>query len=1208
MIQSFFARTTLIVATLCLLAAPVATVSPAEPSADGSDLSFLEGLALVVLEDGDVPKLHEARELVLSYGGQIAIMSPPSLLLGWVPFEARSELIGRAGIADVFYTDVLPGEVDLEDAPGRSLVNFFNATVRGEIDQEFRAYQEASSREHRETTRLPDSFDPPAIDEAALIENLEAVGLDIRSLEDRGIYPGGPTRSPLGNSDYMTGVIALSVFFVESDGSGSDPDMYTWTTEDMQKFLNGVATGLVWWASKVASYSGCSATFLIYYYSAADARCQQWVEPILHGTDYEYIWVNAIMSNFGFTSGGSYSRVTAFNTWQISTYQSNRAYSAFIPYNPLGAPNGFEDGHTAYAYWGGPYIVQLFRLTGSPTSQVFAHETGHIFYACDEYAGGCSHCGLCRNGVDNGNCEVCNPHSVVCMMRENEWSLCAYTPGQVGLDGVQSPCTPTPPPPLPTPTVAVSYPAALYQGLDGSVTVGGSDFYAGAWVDLGPDVFVHKTTLVGAESLKVDVTVLNTAAPGVYDVVVTNRDFQQATLPGGFEVLATTRHYFSPAGSDQFPYLTPASAATTLEDAISAGYSGDTLFVPTMTFSSFSLSLDTGVLLHGGWNSDFTVRDLASGKTVFDLNGDVTILPDAESGGLDGFILENGEGAYSTTPFIARYGGGVRIIEATATIANCELRSNSASGGANIGVGGAIYAENATVDIRDNYIWGNTATVGGGVYLYNSSGSITGNTISDNTLSAAAGQPDGGGIYLEGCANVALSGNTIDGNTGAQSGGGMMVENSSNVSFDGDIIANNTASFQGAGVAALKSELGLFTVDFDHNHASGIGGGLAASDTSVITATECRFLWNTAAVGGGLYAATGSADIQHNLLVGNSVTGSSAGILVSSVSAGIVAGNNFDRNSAGSGAGGVYVVSSAIEIFNNVISNTTGNGINCTGSPLPAVSYNLVWNSSGVDYNGCAPGAGAISLDPVYVDTALVDYHLAVFSPAIDSGRPGASYEDPDGSPGDMGRYGSHVFVMDQPSYPKNLTVGVESGDVVLRWNKNPEGDIENYAVYCDSVTGFAPSASNFIGFVAATDTLANLGAPADSAYYRVSAIDSDGYASGYSNEAFLDPPTAAQGDVVRYHNRLLQNVPNPFNPSTVIHYELEQRANVTLAVYNVAGQKVKNLVSAVQPEGAHKVAWDGTNDRGHRVASGLYFYRLQAGGFVKTRKMILLK
>ncbi|MCK4774971.1 MAG: hypothetical protein KAT30_09300, partial [Candidatus Krumholzibacteria bacterium] len=713
-----FFRRLLVSMAICVVIVPaiaMATTDPADTHDDDADMSFLDGYTLVFVEDSNIPALHRAKELIESHGGTIAIMSPPSILLGWVPMEIRDELVGRAGIKDIYYSEILPGELATRTEPEQSMISYFNAVVRGEIQAENDAFEEQAgacalgSSLTAKQDRLPDLMVPPPLDTGSYLENLRSVGLDDKTLKERGLYPEGVSLSPAGNSDYMTGTIALSVFFIESDGSGTDPDLNTWTVEDMQKFMDAVATAMTWWSSRAASHAGCSATFLIYYYSGADPRCQQWTEPILHDTSYEDVWVKAIMSNFGYTSGTRWSRVTAFNSWQRATYQTARAYSAFIPYNPNGPPS-FPDGHTAYAWYYGPYLVQLFH-SGWVKAKVFAHESGHIFGACDEYAGGCSSCGHCTNGIDNGNCEACNPRSVDCVMKANDWVLCAYTPGQVGFD-IVSPCTPTPPPPLPTPTVAVSYPSQLYQGLSGTITVGGSNFFAGAWVDFGPDVFVHKTTLVGAESLKVDVAVLNAAPLGFYDVTVRNRDFQEATLANGLEVLPTTRHYFSPTGGNVYPYLTPADAATTLEDAIFAGYEGDTLFVPTMTIVDFSLQIETGVLLHGGWNADFTARDLAGGKTVLHLVNNVLIYPTANKGGLDGFIVEYGQGSPIFTPFYGSVGGGVHILSGEATIANCEFHSNAASDGTVIGAGGAIFAEGTVVDIRDNHIHDNTATWG----------------------------------------------------------------------------------------------------------------------------------------------------------------------------------------------------------------------------------------------------------------------------------------------------------------------------------------------------------------------------------------------------------------------------------------------------------------------------------------------------------------
>ncbi len=90
----------------------------------------------------------------------------------------------------------------------------------------------------------------------------------------------------------------------------------------------------------------------------------------------------------------------------------------------------------------------------------------------------------------------------------------------------------------------------------------------------------------------------------------------------------------------------------------------------------------------------------------------------------------------------------------------------------------------------------------------------------------------------------------------------------------------------------------------------------------------------------------------------------------------------------------------------------------------------------------------------------------------------------------------------------------------------------------------------------------------------------------------------------------LLQNVPNPFNPETSIRYELSEAGFVTLDVYDVTGQLVRQLVSEQMQSGRYTVQWDGRNTSGHSVASGVYFYRVDVAGgrFSAVRRMVLLK
>jgi hypothetical protein len=88
----------------------------------------------------------------------------------------------------------------------------------------------------------------------------------------------------------------------------------------------------------------------------------------------------------------------------------------------------------------------------------------------------------------------------------------------------------------------------------------------------------------------------------------------------------------------------------------------------------------------------------------------------------------------------------------------------------------------------------------------------------------------------------------------------------------------------------------------------------------------------------------------------------------------------------------------------------------------------------------------------------------------------------------------------------------------------------------------------------------------------------------------------------------LHQNAPNPFNPDTKIKYDLPYASSVRLDVYNVLGQKVTTLIDSYQEAGSQSVVWNGTNNQGQSVASGVYFYRIEAEGFSATKKMMMLK
>ena len=106
-------------------------------------------------------------------------------------------------------------------------------------------------------------------------------------------------------------------------------------------------------------------------------------------------------------------------------------------------------------------------------------------------------------------------------------------------------------------------------------------------------------------------------------------------------------------------------------------------------------------------------------------------------------------------------------------------------------------------------------------------------------------------------------------------------------------------------------------------------------------------------------------------------------------------------------------------------------------------------------------------------------------------------------------------------------------------------------------------------------------------------------------------PVTAVEGErwtTVIKTFRLLQNYPNPFNPSTTIEYQLPKSGMVDVRIYNAAGQLVRALESGIQSPGGHTVTWDGHDDAGMAVASGMYYYQVAFEDGTLSKKMILIK
>jgi hypothetical protein len=665
----------------------------------------MEGFALVVLDTEDIESLHRARQTVQAYGGWIALLSPPSLLMGWIPPEAAAELEGKDNIQSIHYSAVSP-EISVSKRPETNyMLQSFNDIVSGRYDDKLQAmFKNDAKPSWPETGLGGDGFPAEDFDYEQYLNNLIRNGLDPAELKEQGILT--PRASANKNeSDYMSGTVSVALFLVESDGTGADPNVYDWDPQHVQDYINGVNVGLAWWSATAKLYNNCWVGFMVRPQLPTNPNCNQPIEIVLHDSGTVGTMVDNVMTNFGYI-GNHFSQTEAYNTWQVANYGTDRAYCAFVGYN-FNGPSELTNGRSAFAYLKGPYTFLLYQSFGWAPDQVFTHETGHIFGACDEYAdSGCSCASGCSNGFSLGNCEngAC---FTICMMAGNDFTLCNFTDGHLGWRF--NPCAP---PALTPPTIASLNPPAAQVGTTVDITVTGSDLLYGAFIDLGPNTTQNSTTYVNSTTVIVNVTIDEIADPGPRDAEILNRDLQFDVLADGFQLIPTSRHYVDPLGSATFPFTTRMTAANTLSEVFTAAGAGDSVLVVSGTSNPGTIQFTRPLKVYGAWNADFTSRDLVSSKSVFQVGQNIQI---KDTVTLDGFIFENGSGRNEVDPLTGLFGGAIRVNLADATISNCEFRNNMANGSGSTHGGGAIYVKNGSLNLVNCDVHDNESILGGAV-------------------------------------------------------------------------------------------------------------------------------------------------------------------------------------------------------------------------------------------------------------------------------------------------------------------------------------------------------------------------------------------------------------------------------------------------------------------------------------------------------------
>ena len=194
------------------------------------------------------------------------------------------------------------------------------------------------------------------------------------------------------------------------------------------------------------------------------------------------------------------------------------------------------------------------------------------------------------------------------------------------------------------------------------------------------------------------------------------------------------------------------------------------------------------------------------------------------------------------------------------------------------------------------------------------------------------------------------------------------------------------------------------------------------------------------------------------------------------------------------------------------------------------------------------------------------------------------------------------------PETPYDLAGEDIGGDVLLTWQiQLSYPDFSYFAVYRDTTSGFTPGDVNRIG-TSEVSTYTDSSLVIGTYYYVVSAFDVNGNESDYSNEVEVMVTGIAEIELGVPTVYGLQNYPNPFKTKTAIHYQLPRSNVVTIAVYNVSGQRIKTLVNEHREAGFYTVHWDGRSQDSQRVSNGVYFCRMVAGEYISVKKILLMR
>ncbi len=446
---------------------------------------------------------------------------------------------------------------------------------------------------------------------------------------------------------------------------------------------------------------------------------------------------------------------------------------------------------------------------------------------------------------------------------------------------------------------------------------------------------------------------------------------------------------------------------------------------------------------------------------------------------------------------------------------------------------------------------------------------VTGARIENLQVTGAYAEIYGAGVLIrQGATGIELRDLLITGNDD----GGVVVIDQSEALLAGVVLAGNEAK-QGGGLAVEESSTAVVQASVIRDNVAPSGGGIFVRSGCTLTLTGCEIRDNTISAdfgnGGGVCVQNSHCDISGCTIAGNVTRGSGGGLAYLDGATGTVQDSELRGNSTAASfnyGGGISCQSSAPVLRNLLLVNnqaasngSDGGGLDAQFAPAPTVE-----NCTFVG-NGCAPGGlgGGILAQygaPVQVTNTLITDSTAGAGIACLFGDgptvSGSNLWNNAGGDAICGTDAGCNFSAD-PLYcdPDGGNYGVAAGSPCAAGN-HPDG---------------APCGEQFVGaFV-------------------------PGCGTGVG---------ALPGAVVR-----LGNAPNPFNPRTVIFFELDAPGDAVIRIHDLAGRTLRTFVRTGLPARTRQeIRWDGRDQAGRALPSGVYLYRLEAGGVATTKRMSLIR